>query len=83
MTRAHSNIEIPYGCYWSTPFTKWQGSLQHLRSIEFAAWVLKREIERRAIDPKLIDHGILGVAVIQHHAFYGLPWLTGWLGSGT
>ena len=19
------NVEIPYGAYWSTPFTKWQG----------------------------------------------------------
>lgn len=76
------NVEIPYGCYWSTPFTKWQGALQHLNSIEFAAWVCRREIESRAIDPAIIDHGILGITVIQHHAFYGLPWLTGMAGLG-
>jgi acetyl-CoA acetyltransferase len=75
-----SRIEIPYGCYWSTPFTKWQGSLQHLHSIEFAAWVCRKELERRTIEPRLIDHATLGTTVIQHHGFYGLPWLTGLAG---
>ena len=75
-------VEIPYGAYWSTPFTKWQGSLQHLHSIELAAWVCRRELERRGIEPRSIDHGILGTTVIQHHVFYGLPWLTGLAGLG-
>jgi acetyl-CoA acetyltransferase family protein len=72
--------EIPYGCYWSTPFVRWQGSLQHLNSIEFAAWVNSREIKRRGLDPSAVDHAILGLTVIQHHSFYGLPWLTGMMG---
>jgi acetyl-CoA acetyltransferase len=76
----NSGIEIPYGCYWSTPFARWQGSLQHLHSIEFAAWVCRRELERRSIDGRLIDHALLGTTVIQHHGFYGLPWLTGLAG---
>jgi acetyl-CoA acetyltransferase len=75
-------VEIPYGCYWSTPFVKWQGALQHLNSIEFAAWVTRRELEKRAIDPRQFDHGLLGMTVIQHHAFYGMPWLTGLAGFG-
>jgi acetyl-CoA acetyltransferase len=77
-----SVAEIPYGCYWSTPFIRWQGSLQHLNSIEFAAWVCAKEIKRRAINPAVIDHGILGMTIIQHHSFYGLPWLTGMMGLG-
>jgi acetyl-CoA acetyltransferase len=76
----NSSIEIPYGCYWSTPFAKWQGSLRHLHSIEFAAWVCRKELERRSIDGHLIDHAVLGTTVIQHHGFYGLPWLTGLAG---
>ena len=32
-------VEIPYGAYWSTPFAKWQGNLQHLHAMKFAAWV--------------------------------------------
>jgi acetyl-CoA acetyltransferase len=75
-----NNIEIPYGCYWSTPFTKWQGSLQHLNSIQFAAWVAKRELEKRAVPHEAIDHAVLGYTVPQHHAFYGLPWLAGMIG---
>ena len=40
--------EIPYGAYWSTPFARWQGSLAHLHSVEFAAHVVARELARRA-----------------------------------
>lgn len=74
---AFEAVEIPYGAYWSTPFTKWQGSFQHLNSIAFAAWVCERELAKHAIDARSVDHGILGTTVIQHHSFYGLPWLTG------
>jgi len=75
-----ARIEIPYGCYWSTPFVRWQGSLQHLHSIEFAAWVSRNELKRRSIDARLIDHAILGTTVIQQHGFYGLPWMSGLAG---
>ena len=75
-----SSIEIPYGCYWSTPFAKWQGSLQHVNSVKLAAWVCRHELEKRSIDAADIDHGILGLTVPQHHTFYGLPWLTGMAG---
>jgi len=74
--------EIPYGAYWSTPFARWQGSLAHLHSIEFAAHVVRTELARRGIAPESIDHGVLGLSVPQPHAFYGLPWLTGLAGAG-
>lgn len=73
--------EIPYGCYWSTPFAKWQGSFSNLHSIEFAAHVAKTELARRNIDPGQFDYGVLGTSVPQKHAFYGLPWLTGMMGA--
>ncbi len=73
---------IPYGFYWSTPFARWQGSLAHLHSIEFAAHVAKHELAKRGAEPaKTFDLGILGTTVPQHHSFYGLPWLTGMLGA--
>lgn len=74
--------EIPHGAYWSTPFVKWQGALQHLNSVEFAAWVCRRELQRRQIPSEAIGHAILGITVLQHHSFYGLPWLTGMMGLG-
>jgi acetyl-CoA acyltransferase len=72
--------EIPYGAYWSTPFAKWQGTLQHLHSIEFGAWVIKREMAKRNIDPKMIDHGVMGITNYQYRSFHGAPWLFGLAG---
>ena len=73
--------EIPYGCYWSTPFAKWQGSFSGLNSVEFAAHVTKAELARRDIDPAGFDYGVLGMSVPQKHSFYGMPWLMGMIGA--
>lgn len=76
-----AHAEIPYGAYWSTPFSRWQGSLSHLNSVEFAAHVAKAELARRDIPPESFDYGILGMTVPQQHSFYGLPWLMGMIGA--
>lgn len=68
------NVEIPYGAYWSTPFAKWQGSLQHLHSVRFVAHVAKAELARRQWSPQLFDFGVLGVTQVQYQSFYGAPW---------
>jgi len=67
-------VEIPYGAYWSTPFAKWQGSLQHLHAMKFAAHVAKAELAKRKIDPKSFDSGVLGMTNAQYQSFYGAPW---------
>lgn len=72
---------IPYGCYWSTPFAKWQGSFASLHAIKFAAHVTKAELGKRSIDPAIIDYGVLGYSVPQVACFYGLPWFTGMIGA--
>jgi acetyl-CoA acetyltransferase len=72
--------EIPYGCYWSTPFARWQGAFANLHAVEFAAHVARRELARRDIDSKIFDYGVLGLSVPQRHSFYGLPWLAGLAG---
>jgi acetyl-CoA acetyltransferase family protein len=74
MQHRFDNVEIPYGAYWSTPFAKWQGSLQHLHSLKLAAHVAKAELARRNIDPAVFDYGVLGVTVAQHQSFFGAPW---------
>ncbi len=74
-------VEIPYGCYWSTPFVRWQGALQHLHAVKFAAYVARRELDKRNIDPKIFDAGVLGISVYQHQSFYGTPWFMGLLGA--
>lgn len=67
-------VEIPYGAYWSTPFAKWQGSLQHLHAMKFAAHVAKLELVKRNIDPKSFDAGVFGMTNAQYQSFYGAPW---------
>ena len=73
--------EIPYGAYWSTPNAKWQGSLQHLHSIKFAAHVAKFELAKRNIEPEVLNYGVLGMTVNQHQSFNGLPWFTNMIGA--
>jgi acetyl-CoA acetyltransferase len=67
-------VEIPYGAYWSTPFAKWQGSLQHLHAMQFAAHVAKRELAARNIEPTIFDSGVFGMTNAQYQSFYGAPW---------
>jgi acetyl-CoA acyltransferase len=74
------NVEIPYGAYWSTPFVRWQGSFQHLNAFQFAAWVCRRELDKRSINRGSIQHLLFGSTIIQHHSFYGSPWVGGLAG---
>ena len=76
-----TNVAIPYGAYWSSPFAKWQGSLAHLHSIGFAAHVASHALRKRNIDPAVFDYGVLGLTVPQPACFYGLPWLMTQLGA--
>lgn len=71
---AFDGVEVPYGAYWSTPFAKWQGSLQHLHALKFAAHVAKAELARRGIDPTMFDSGVVGLTNNQYQSFYGAPW---------
>ncbi|WP_219894303.1 thiolase family protein [Aquisediminimonas profunda] len=73
MSRFES-VEIPYGAYWSTPFAKWQGALQHLHSGMFAAHVAKAELARRNLKPDLFDAGVFGQTVTQFQSFMAAPW---------
>ena len=71
---AFERLEIPYGAYWSTPFAKWQGKLQSLHSLQFAAHVARDELKRRNIAPTAFDFGVLGLTINQFQSFYGAPW---------
>jgi len=72
---------IPYGGYWSSPFSKWQGSFANEHAIELAAGTARRFFEQRKIDPEGLDNLYHGQTVPQPHCFYGGPWLAGLLGS--
>jgi acetyl-CoA acetyltransferase len=56
--------------------------LQHLHALRFASYVAKQELAARRIAPEQIDFAVLGTTVIQHHGFFGLPWVTAMAGLG-
>ncbi|MFC4667806.1 thiolase family protein [Seohaeicola nanhaiensis] len=72
---------IPYGCWWSTPFARWQGSLSDLHSLKLAAHVARDALAARGIDAGLVDYAVLGTTVPQKGSFYGLPWVMAMLGA--
>ncbi|WP_246804856.1 thiolase family protein [Desulfosarcina cetonica] len=72
---------IPYGGYYSTPFARWQGSLQSENAITLGAQTSKRWIESKGWDPKMFDYVILGVTVGQPKLFYGGPWSAALIGA--
>ncbi|MFX1573397.1 MAG: thiolase family protein [Promethearchaeota archaeon] len=75
------NAYIPYGQYWSTPFSRWQGSFQNLHAIKFAAEITTKFLSSRDISPKEFDEVILGITIPQLNCFYGGPWLASMIGA--
>ena len=73
---------IPYKAYWSTPFSKWQGSFAHLNAVTFAADVTRDALAARRINAATFDGVFLGLTVVQKGSFYGAPWLAGLIGAG-
>ena len=71
----YSNVAIPAGFAWSSPFTKWQGALAEISSLDLAADVTARALAGRGLDPAIIEEMILGWTVPQPDIFYGAPLL--------
>ncbi len=71
---------IPYGCYWSTPFCRWQGSLAGEHAMSLAAASTRRFLEERTVPAESFDGIALGLTVFQRHSFYGAPRLAGMAG---
>jgi len=80
---AFSNVFIPYGAYWSSPFCRWQGSLGSQHAMKLAAVCTTDFLQQREITPDAFDGLVLGLTVHQKHSFYGAPWLAGMIGAPT
>jgi len=72
---------IPYRGYYSSPFARWQGSLQNEHSIELAAKTAKRWLAAKEIDVKLFEYLILGETIGQPYNFYAAPWAAALMGA--
>ena len=72
---------IPYKGYYSSPFSKWQGSFANEHSILLGSKTAKNWLASRDISPDIFDYLILGATVGQPHMFYGGPWTSALIGA--
>jgi len=70
----YKNAYIPYGGYYSSPFSKWQNSLQNENSIRLAAQMGKKFFEIKGYDLDIVDFLYLGHTILQKGSFYGATW---------
>jgi acetyl-CoA acetyltransferase len=74
------NTFIPYGGYYSSPFSKWQGQLQNENSIKLAADMSKKFFEIKGYDINMIEFLYLGHTIWQKGSFYGASWAANLMG---
>src|SRR4051794_10904306 len=74
------NAALPLGLAWTSPFAKWGGTLAGLSSIDVAHAVTALALERRQVDPAIVDELVLGWTVPAPDIFYGAPSLAARLG---
>ena len=77
----YSKAFIPYQGYYSSPFARWQGSLQHEHPVELAGATAAKWLDTRGVDPKAFDYLFLGKTITQHHTFYAAPWAAALVGA--
>ncbi len=76
-----SKVYIPYGGYYSSPFARWQGSLQHVHSIPLGADTAKRWMAAKGFDPATIDYVNFGNTVVQPFSFWSGPYAAALIGA--
>ncbi len=67
--KSYSKAFIPYGGYYSTPFCRWQGSMQNDNSITLGANTARRWFLDKGLDPAIVDYLYFGSTVAQHYWF--------------
>ena len=76
-----SDLRIPYGAYWSTPFSRWQMSFSDLHSMKFAAVTAANIAKDKNWPIEFLDHSVLGITVPQEKSFWGAPWVMTMIGA--
>ncbi len=66
-------VFVPYKGYWSSPFCRWQGTLQNQNSTELVAAAAKRLLALRGITPDIFDGIVYGATIPQPMWFYDAP----------
>lgn len=77
----YSKAFIPYRGYYSSPFARWQGSLQNEHSVKLAAATAKRWLAAKDLEATIFDYLILGKTIGQLYSFQAAPWAAALLGA--
>ncbi|MCL2337819.1 MAG: thiolase family protein [Firmicutes bacterium] len=77
----YTKAYIPYRGYYSSPFVRWQGSLQNEHPVKLGAATANRWLGTKNIDPKIFEYLVLGLTVGQLHNFYAAPWAAALMGA--
>lgn len=75
------NAFIPYKGYWSSPFCRWQGSLQNEHAVKLGAATARKFFETRGLSMDLLDGLFLGMTIGQKSWFYSAPWFAALMGN--
>jgi acetyl-CoA acetyltransferase family protein len=67
--KAYTKAYIPYKGYYTTPFSRWQGSMQNDNAVELAAATARRWFLEKKIDPAVLEYMYFGSTVAQNHWF--------------
>ncbi|GIJ51201.1 hypothetical protein Val02_80870 [Virgisporangium aliadipatigenens] len=76
-----SDVAVPLGLAWTSPFCRWQGPLAELSSVDLAVDVATRALS--TVDVAGITHLSFGTTVPQVHSFYGATTIAPRLGLET
>lgn len=77
----YSKAFIPYRGYFSSPFSRWQGSLQNENAIELAAATARRWLAVKGLEAGMFEYLFLGKTIGQLHSFYAAPWAAALMGA--
>ncbi|MDQ6817936.1 MAG: thiolase family protein [Actinomycetota bacterium] len=76
-----TEVYIPVGGAWSSPFCRWQGGLSAVSSLELAVDVTRRALRERSVAAGDLTDVVLGWTVPQPEGFYGAPTLAARIGA--
>ncbi|MFC9454500.1 thiolase family protein [Streptomyces sp. NPDC056983] len=75
------DVAAPLGLLWSSPFTKWQGRLGEVSSLDLAVAVTRRALRERDVAPEELASVVLGLTIPQEGSFFGAPTVAAQLGA--
>ena len=65
---------IPYKGFYSSPFSRWQGTMQNENAIVLGATTARKWFLANELDPTVLDYLYYGISISQLHMFYSHTW---------